>query len=129
MVVDVFVAVGADGEEGGGGGEVPFPVVFVEEVVAPGFVVALAEEEVLEGAAVEGGGVGGFLDAGEFHEGGGEVDVEDHFLQGGAGFDVAGGVGEHGDADGVLEGVAFVVEAVFAEVEAVVAEVEDDSVF
>lgn len=36
VVVDVFPAVGTDGESCGGGGEVPFPVVFVEDVVAPG---------------------------------------------------------------------------------------------
>jgi len=129
VVVDILVSLGADGEESGGGREVPFPVVFVEDVVAPGFVGAFSIEEVFEGSSVHRGGVFGFRDSGEFEEGGGDVDVLNHLGELGAGFDAAGGVGEHRDADGVFEGIAFVVEAVLAEVETIVAEVEDDGIF
>ena len=36
VVVDVLPALGADREGGGCGREVPFPVVFVENVLSPG---------------------------------------------------------------------------------------------
>ncbi len=78
VVVDVFPAVGADGESGRGGGEVPFPVVFVEDMVTPGGGGGFALQQGQERWAVEAGGVRAGGGLGEFEQGGSNVDIQDH---------------------------------------------------
>lgn len=128
VVVDELVAVGPDGKEGGCRGKVPFPVVFVKEVVAPWLVGAFAQKDLLEGSSVEGGSVGRFFHACELQKSRSEIDVENHFVQPGASLDLAGSVGQERDANRVFECIAFVIESVFAEVESVITKIEDDGV-
>ena len=127
MGVDVFPAVSTNGKGGGLGGKVPFPVVFVENVVAPwgGRLESLEEGE--EGASVELGGIGRSLGSSNLEEGGSNINVLDHFLDYGARLD-ARTPGEERDTDAFLEGIALVVEAVFAEGEPVVSHIDHEGV-
>ncbi|GEM_PF-1605810 len=122
MGVDVFPAVSTNGKSGGLGGKVPLPVVFVENVVAPWGWRLESLEEGEERAPVEFGGIGRSLGSGSLEEGGSNINVLDHFLDHGAWLD-ARPAGEKRDPDAFLEGIALVVEAVFAESEPVVSHV------
>ena len=125
--VDIFPAVGTNGKGGGLGGKVPFPVVFVEDVVAPwgGRLKSLEEGE--EGTSVEPGGIGRSLGSGSLEESGSNINILDHFLDHGAWLN-ARPPGKKRDADAFLEGIAFVVEAVFAKGETVVSHVNHEGV-
>ena len=127
MGIDVFPAVSTNGKGGGLGGKVPFPVVFVENVVAPWGGRLESFEEGEEGASVELGGIGRSLGSSSLEEGGSNINVLDHFLDHGAWLD-ARPPGEERDADAFLEGIALVVEAVFAEGEPVVSHIDHEGV-
>ena len=68
VVVDVFPTVCADGQ-GVAHGEIPFPVVFVDEVLSP-VVRAVAFDEGKEGVTIHLGGVHGLPNAGELEHAG-----------------------------------------------------------
>lgn len=61
VVVDVFEALGADGEGGGLGGEIPFPVISYSTLMTQAFATLQQRHE---GTAVHGGGVGRALRGG-----------------------------------------------------------------
>jgi len=121
LVADVLIAIAAEGVDGGGLGEVAFPIVFVEEAVAPGDLPALGKGE--EAAALDGRGGS---EAGGIEAGGGDVDVGDDLVEFFAAAEELGALQEQGDAHRFLVGGAFVDEAVFAEGEAVVAHIDDE---
>ncbi len=70
----------------------------------------------------------GTLHAASVQDGRRDVDVLDHLLDSCAGLDQARGVGQHRDADRMLERISFVVEPVFAQLKTVVAHVDHQRV-
>ena len=123
VVADEFVAVAAQGEDGGGLREVFLPVVNVEEGVAPRRRFAAGE-----GQEVQAVHVGGRLEAHGRHDGGADVEIGDDLVDHAAAGEEGRTLHEHGDADRRFVGDAFVDEAVLAEHEAVVAHVENEGV-
>ena len=127
MVKDVLFAVRANREGGRGGGEVPFPMVFVNEVFPPFFLVLLPLEQGKKRLTVH-LGLLGKVHSGIFQNGGGEVDVEGHLFDPRTWFDQFGMTGEHRNADRFLEGIALVVESMFAEGKPVVSKVNHEGI-
>ena len=120
VVVDVLVATGADGLNGGRLREVALPIVGVEQIFSPGDLFAFEQRQ--EALAGQGGGR---RDSGGLHERGHEVDVGELFADDGAFRDRLGTACQEGNADGLFVGLALVDEPVLAEAEAVVAGEED----
>ena len=63
--------------------------------------------------------VGWKINPGELKNGGGEVNAKSHVFTC-ARFDQLGMAGQHGNADGFLEGIAFVVKSMFTKGKAIV---------
>ena len=120
VVVDVFVAAGADGLDGRRLREVALPIVGVEQIFAPGDFFAFEEgQKALSREA------GGWSDAGGFHERGHEVDVGELFADDRTFRDHLGTACQEGNADGFFVGLALVDEPVLAEAETIIAGEED----
>ena len=65
---------------------------------------------------------------GVLENGGGEVNIESHVFNAGARLDQLGMAGEHGDANRFLEGIAFVVESMFAKGKSIVSQVNEQGI-
>jgi len=122
-VLDELVLLGADAAMGSDLlGVGPFVVLVVPLLAEVGLRSGCEGEDT---HALHAGGSG---NASEIEEGGSDVDVEDHLVADGAGFDALGVAEHERDAQGGLVHEALVEETPFAEEVAVIGAVEDGGV-